>query len=182
MIKINLLPHLKAKRAKRQTVVQYQMMLLVGLLVVIVGGLGYFWFYLDNRVEALQGQQMALNNRLNALKAKVQEVENFERDKKSFEEKIEIIRQLKVNQGGPVQLLDQVSRSLPTRVWLVKMSQRGNQLAIEGKALTNSVLVDFIDQLKQSNLFSDVQLLESRQIQEKDVPVYNFRLNCLIKL
>ena len=182
MIKVNLLPHLKAKKAKQQMLMQYQLLLFSGFFAVLLGGLAFFWFHLDQKVQNLEGQKVALEGELNVLKQVVMEVEGFERDKRTFEEKINIIRQLRLNQSGPVRLLDQVSRSLPMSVWLINLSQKGNQVAVEGKALTNPVLVDFINQLKQSDLFSDVLLLESRQGRENDVPIYNFKLSCKMKI
>jgi type IV pilus assembly protein PilN len=81
-----------------------------------------------------------------------------------------------------VYLLDQVSRNLPSRVWLIALTQQGKNVGIEGKAMTNSELVDFIDNLKRSKFFSDIQLLESRQTVDGNVPIYNFKLNCTMAI
>ena len=180
MIKINLLPQLRAKKVKKQIEIQYQQWLFSTLLVVLILVLGYFWFYLNERIQSLENEKISMTQSLNVLKEKVKEVESFESDKKIFEAKIKIIQQLKLNQGGPVHLLDQVSRNLPARVWLIGLAQQGNAVTIEGKAMSNSELVDFIDNLKRSKYFSDIQLLESRQGIESNVPIYNFKLNCMM--
>ena len=182
MIKINLLSQLKAKKIKKQAEVQYQLWLFGGFLLVLIMVLGYFWYYLDDRLQTLQGEKVAMEKQLAVLRQKVKEVENFEKDKKIYEEKINVIQQLKLNQAGPVHLLDQVSRSLPSRVWLIGLTQQGKSVAIEGKAMTNSELVDFIDSLKRSKFFSDIQLLESRQTTDGNVPIYNFKINCIMAI
>ena len=182
MIKINLLPQLRAKRVKKQVEIQYQLWFFSTTLVVLVLVLGYFWFYLINRIQNLQNEKTAMTQSLVVLRQKVNEVEGVEKDKKLFEEKIKIVQQLKLNQSGPVHLLDQVSRSLPARVWLVGLAQQGNSVTIEGKAITNSELVDFIDNLKRSKYFSEIQILESRQGIESNVPIYNFKLNCTMAI
>ncbi len=182
MIKINLLSQLRAKKVKKQAEVQYQLWLFGGFLAVLILVLGYFWFYLNDRIDNLQGEKVALERNLTILKQKVKEVENFEKDKKIFEEKIKVIQQLKLNQSGPVHLLDEVSRNLPSRVWLIGLTQRGKNVGIEGKAMTNSELVDFIDNLKRSKFFLDIQILESRQAVEGNVPIYNFKLNCIMAI
>jgi len=182
MIKINLLSQLRAKKVKKQVEVQYQLWLFGGFLLVLIMVLGYFWFYLNDRLHTLQGEKVSLEQNLAVLKQKVKEVESYEKDKKIFEEKIRVIQQLKLNQGGPVHLLDQLSRNLPPRVWLMGLTQQGKNVAIEGKAMTNSELVDFIDNLKRSKFFSDIQLLESRQAVEGNVPIYNFKLNCTMAI
>jgi len=182
MIKINLLPQLRAKKVRKQIEIQYQLWFFSTLLVVLILVLGYFWFYLNDRIQNLQNERIAMTQSLGALKEKVKEVEGFEKDKKSFEEKIKIIQQLKLNQSGPVHLLDQVSRNLPPRVWLIGLAQQGNGVTIEGRAMTNSELVDFIDNLKRSKYFSEIQILESRQGVEGNVPIYNFKLNCTLAI
>jgi len=62
-----------------------------------------------------------LEIRLKEIKEKVKEVENYERDKKTYEEKIAIIQNLKKSQRGPVHVIDEISRMLPDRVWLVSL-------------------------------------------------------------
>jgi type IV pilus assembly protein PilN len=182
MIKINLLSQLRAKKVKKQAEVQYQLWLFGGFLAVLILVLGYFWFYLNDRIDTLQGEKVAMEKNLAILKQKVKEVENFEKDKKIFEDKIKVIQQLKLNQSGPVHLLDQVSRNLPSRVWLIGLTQKEKTVGIEGKAMTNSELVDFIDNLKRSKFFSDIQIVESRQTVEGNVPIYSFKLNCTMAI
>jgi type IV pilus assembly protein PilN len=177
MIKINLLSQLRAKKVKKQAEIQYQLWLFGGFLVLAVVVLGYLWFYLNDRITNLQTERIAMDQTLNQLKVKVKEVENFEKDKKNFEEKINVIQQLKFNQSGPVHLLDEVSRNLPARVWLVALTQNNRNVSIEGKAITNSEIVDFIDNLKKTQFFSNIELLESRQATEGNVPIYNFKLS-----
>lgn len=182
MIKVNLLSQLRGKKVRKKMEVQSQLWLFCGLLVVLILVLGYFWFYLNDRIDSLQRERMTMTQNLGAMKEKVREVESFEKDKKSFGEKIKIIQQLKLNQSGPVLLLDQVSRSLPARVWLIGLTQEGKTVTITGKAITNSELVDFIDNMKRSKFFSDIELLESRQGIEGNIPIYNFKLNCTMTL
>ncbi|MFQ5543727.1 MAG: PilN domain-containing protein, partial [Nitrospiria bacterium] len=89
---------------------------------------------------------------------------------------IQIIRQLRKNQSIPVYLLDEISKRLPERVWLINLTERSGIVDLSGKATTNSEIVDFINNLKEASLFKDVQILESRQKQEGNVTIYSFRL------
>ncbi len=182
MIKINLLSQVRAKKIKKRAEIQYQLWLFGGSLVILVVCLGYGWFYLNDRVKTLEAEKQEKDQRLAVLREKVKEVENIERDKRNFEEKIRIIKQLKANQSGPVHLLDQISRNKPDRIWLVSMSQKGKSVTIGGKALTNSELVDFIDALKTSGFFSNIELHESRQEVQDGVPIFNFSLTCTMKI
>lgn len=176
MIKINLLPSQKAKKGKKKLEIQSQLILASIVLSVLFLVLGYIWILLNEKVDNLTADKTKLTTELGLLKAKVKEVENYERDKKAVEEKIKIIEQLRKNQSVPVLLLDQISRSLPEKVWLVNVNEQNGVIDLEGKATTNSEIVDFINNLKKSSLFKDVQILESRQNMEGTISIYTFKL------
>ena len=71
MIKINLLSQLRAKTVKKQIEIQYQLWFFSTLLVVLILVLGYFWFYLNDRIQNLQNERIAMTQSLGALKEKV---------------------------------------------------------------------------------------------------------------
>lgn len=176
MIKINLLPSQKAKKGKKKLEIQSQLILASIVLSVLFLVLGYIWILLNEKVDGLTADKTKLTTELGVLKAKVKEVENYERDKKAVEEKIQVIEKLRKNQSVPVLLLDQISRSLPEKVWLVSVVEQNGVIDLEGKATTNSEIVDFINNLKKSSLFKDVQILESRQNPEGTISIYTFKL------
>ena len=184
MIRINLLPTGKGKRVKKRTELQTQLMLAgisVGFALILCG---YFWWQLNHQITVLKNERAKATKERDDLKEKVKEVENFEQNKKVLEEKNRIIAQLKKNQSGPVHLLDELSRNLPDRVWLVAMNEQGGKIDLEGRAISNSDIVDFINNLKRSPFFKDVQIVESRQATdgEKKVSIYNFKLTGTIVL
>lgn len=176
MIKINLLSSQKSKKTRKKIEIQSQLILASVALSVVFLIWGYVWILLNEKVDHLQSDKAKLNAELSVLKVKVKEVENYERDKKVVEEKIKIIEQLRKNQSVPVLLLDEVSRSLPERVWLVGLTEQSGTVDLDGKATTNSEIVDFINNLKKSSLFKNIQILESRQSAEGSISVYSFKL------
>ncbi len=182
MIRINLFPHLKARKARGRSQFQFQLFAVVaavvGALLLDVG----IAVYLQGRIISLKNEKTRLQAELDALKLQVKEVENFERDNRILEEKKRVIEGLKRSQTGPVHLLDEVSRRLPDRVWLQSLVQRPGGLDLEGKAVTNSDVVQFIDNLKASGFFPSIQLVESRQQEEKTRSVYQFKLACTVTL
>lgn len=183
MIKINLLPVPKARKVKKAAEVQYELVL--GGIVIggVVAVCIYFWFLLDSKISRLQQDRSRATAELTVLKEKVKEVDNYENNKKILEEKNRIIEQLKKNQTIPVRLLDEVSRSLePLKIWLVSMAAQESKIDIDGRAITNSDIVELINLLRNTKMFSDIQLIESRQAVELNIPVYNFKLRCTMVL
>jgi type IV pilus assembly protein PilN len=177
MIRINLLPTKKTRKPMTlQLGVRSNFLLGLGVIiaVLLLEGLTYYW--LDSSIRNLESQKLTAERELVVLKKKVQEVENYEKDKKTFEDRIEIIQKLKKNQRGPVKILDQVSHELPEGVWLTNLSQAGQNISLDGIATTNESLVRYVNNLKRTRLFTDVQLIESRQATEGNIPVYKFQM------
>jgi type IV pilus assembly protein PilN len=183
VIKINLLP---VRRAVKKTKVPvdeavFQLGVGLGIVLVFMGACGYRWQMLLDEV-ALQTQlQESKTKELEALKKKVQEVEDYEKNKQLLEDKNRIIEQLRKNQGGPVRLLDHLSQSLdPLKIWLTNV-EGDKEVTLSGKALTNDDIVEFIRNLQQSGYFVGVLLEESRQTPEEGLIIYSFRLKMVVK-
>ncbi len=183
MIKINLLPIKRAGKKTKAPADEALMQLGIGLGVVLIflGACGYRWQSNMDDI-ALQTQlKESKTKEVEALKKKVQEVEDYEKKKLALENQVRIIEQLRKNQGGPVRLLDYLSQSLdPVKVWLSSV-EGDAQVAVTGKALTNDDIVEFIKNLQQSKYFSSVTLQESVQALDEGVPVYSFKLTMTVK-
>ncbi len=183
MIKINLLPVKRAaKKAKAPAdEAVFQLGVGLGIVLVFVGACGYRWQMLVDEVAQQTQFKENKTKELEALKKKVQEVEDYEKNKRMLEDKNRVIEQLRKNQGGPVRLLDYLSQSLdPLKVWLTSV-EGDKQVTLSGKALTNDDIVEFIRSLQQSGYFTDVMLEESRQTAEEGLTVYSFRLKMSVK-
>ncbi len=176
MMRINLLPHEKPKKNKIWKEIQSQLVATFSALFIFVLVLGYVTTLLNKRIETLALDEARLVKELEGLKAKLKEVEDHERDKKTVEEKIKLITKLRKNQSAPVYLLDEITRSLPERVWLIHLSEQSGVIGLEGKAASTGEIVDFINNLKKSPLFNNVRILESRQNLEGKGSTYSFRL------
>ncbi len=183
MIKINLLPVKRAAKKAKVPVdtAMFQLVVGLGVVLVFVGACGYRWQMLVDEVALKTQIKESKTKELEALKKKVQEVEDYEKNKRLLEDKNRIIEQLRKNQGGPVRLLDYLSQSLdPLKIWLTSVDGDA-QVAINGKALTNDDIVQFIRNLQQSGYFTDVMLEESRQAPEEGLIIYQFRLKMSVK-
>lgn len=191
MIKINLLPEKEKKKARvaipkivipKITIpgVPTLPMSVVSFITLIV--LGFLWVSIENKISVRNAEKKTKEKTLSELKAKVKEVEYYERDNKNFEEKTNIIEQLRKAQSGPVRLLDEISTGIPERVWLSSLNESGGTVNIEGLAFSNSDIVLFVNNLKDSRYLTDVFLIESRQTSQEKLSVYQFRMICKVKV
>ena len=183
MIKINLLPVKRAaKKAKAPAdKALFQLGIGLGIVLVFVGACGYRWQMLVGEKAQQTQLKESKTKELEALKKKVQEVEEYEKNKRLLEDKIRIIEQLRKDQGGPVRLLDYLSQSLdPVKVWLTSV-EGDREVTLSGKGLTNDDIVEFTRNLQQSGYFAGVMLEESRQMTDEGITIYSFKLRMSVK-
>jgi type IV pilus assembly protein PilN len=90
------------------------------------------------------------------------QVQKFETRKAQLQQRVTLIEQLRKGQSGPVHLLDEISKSLPDRLWLITMSQRATDFTIEGQTTSLTSLSDFVSNLEASRWFKrPVEIIDS---------------------
>jgi type IV pilus assembly protein PilN len=173
MIRINLLPVKRKRKAKPlPTLVVTAVLLAVFFGAVLV----YCYFYFNSRLEATAAQFETNKQRVTELKKTIREVEDYEKLNKTFADRNALIEQLRKNQNIPVMILDEMSKSLPNGLWLQSMTVGSDVVSIEGYAFSNSDVVSYVDNLKNSKRFSEVYLQETKQAEVEKIPVYQFKL------
>jgi type IV pilus assembly protein PilN len=178
MIKVNLIP---ARRKRKPKPVPAFVIASVLLLVfALVGFLSYSYF-LDSKIQDLQAQKAANARKLAELNEKIKEVKGFEALNRKFQQRKEIIERLTKNQSVPVKILDEMNKRLTDGIWLRSMSISGDRISVDGFGFTNSDIVSYVQNLKDSKLFQDVVLLETRRTGDKNVELYSFKLDMQVK-
>lgn len=182
MIRINLLPGPKGKKAKPQYDVRAQALLGVGAILIVLAGCLWYSASLDSEIEARQEEKRDKEKQVAQLKEQVKQVQDFEQRKKLLEDKNRIIDQLEKARLGPVKILDHVSQSLePLKVWLTRLGVSSDAVELEGKALTNDDVVEFVNNLRRTDYFSSISLQESKAAVENKINVFQFRLAFRLK-
>lgn len=146
--------------------------------VVLVAGVGLAGYrHLD-----LQSQQTYADLQLQQakaeelrLKAVTEELTRFEAQTALLQQRVALIEQLRKGQRSPVTLLDQLSKGLPDRLWLIEMKQTGADVTIEGRTTTLTALSDLIGNLEASGAFKKpVEIVNSEVENNKDGDLVKF--------
>jgi type IV pilus assembly protein PilN len=168
MIKINLLPGSRAQTGPKQLDVRLEAGAAVILVALTVVACLYYSGILDAEIEAKQQEKQDKEKHLAVLKEKIKKVEDFD--------------QLEKSRGGPVRVMDFVSQSLdPLKLWLVSMSVKGNEVELDGRALTNDDVVEFVNNLRRTEFFGAIRLAETRSSAEGKTNVFHFKLHLTLK-
>jgi type IV pilus assembly protein PilN len=81
------------------------------------------------------------------------QVQQFEQRKAQLQQRVVLIEQLRKGQTGPVHMLDQLSRALPSMLWLTSLKQTGTDVIVDGKCTTLTGLSEFVSNLEASGYF-----------------------------
>lgn len=144
MIRINLLP---TRAVKKQEAGRQQLILFA--LVLIGAGIGNYYWYADRDAanQQLTSQIAVINEEIRKLDQIIGEVKNIAKEKQELEDKLKVLDTLKKNRTGPVKMLDALATSIPKNVWLVKLDENGQTMTIDGSALSNEDLAEFMKAL-----------------------------------
>ncbi|MCP9454516.1 MAG: PilN domain-containing protein [Nitrospira sp.] len=183
MITINLLASGPRRfKAKPKYDIRAQILLSVGVVLIALAGCWWYATALEREIEALTEEKQNKEKQVAQLKEQVKQVQDFEQKKKLLEEKNRVIDQLEQTRGGPVKVLDYVSRSVdPLNIWLTRLGISTDTVELEGKALTNDDVVAFANNLKGTDYFTAITLQESKAATENKVNLYQFRLTVRLK-
>ena len=174
MIKINLLP--KERRRRAISVGRPVVYVVVGC-ALAVGGMAVGWWWLEGQVQHLQQDIGQKRVELERYRNEIKKVEQFLSEKKRLEERLRVVAKLAADQGGPVRLLDQLSRALPDEVWLTSMNKSKDKLVLQGYAFSNPGIANFMTELqKLKPTILNVELTFSEKATVERVPVERFEI------
>jgi Tfp pilus assembly protein PilN len=183
MIRINLLGVSKSKRAKRPSFtvsggVNTSLIALIVVVAVVAGNYLYLT-YLQKQGEQLQ-KDLDVAKRENAhladIKARYQE---RERQFQIYDRRVKVIHQLQEAQSGPFDLLNTVASTVNSTdaVWLSQMNEEGNNINLQGTAVSANAVANLITNLKKTDYFKTVEIKETFQDEKiTDLQAFTFTL------
>jgi type IV pilus assembly protein PilN len=165
MIRVNLLAGERAHSRTRFAItpahrVTVGASLILVATVVVVGWWGW----------SLRQQSLALDSELARLEAKsrqvrsvLEQVRKFESQKALLQQRVTLIEQLRKGQSAPVHLLEEISKSLPERLWLRDLTQTGADFTISGMTDSLTAVSDFVANLEDTRWFlRPVEIVDSQ--------------------
>ena len=167
MIRINLLSVERA-RAKKGLGFDLGQKLIVACSLILVAAaifVGWRYWTLDKESKRLSAEIASAESEAARLKSIIAEVQQFEQRSAQLRQRVSLIEQLRRDQTGPVHMLDQISRALPTMLWLtgVRQGADSNEVLIDGRCTTLTGLSDFVVNLEQSGYFRrSVEIVNSQ--------------------
>jgi len=171
MIRINLLAVEREPRRRRGGVAISlgQRVTIVCSLILLATGVGVAWWYwsLGQRSAQLDRDIVAAEQESARLRSVLTQVQHFETQRTQLQQRVALIEELRKGQTGPVHLLDEVSRALPDRLWLVELTEKASVLTIDGRTTSLTALSDFVAALEASGYFKRPVEIQNSQVESQ---------------
>jgi type IV pilus assembly protein PilN len=181
MIKINLLAEGKRPAAVRKVKPSqllegkdFGLWLLAAGLVLGLAAVGLLWYMRHNTIAEKDQEIVEAEKEVEELSSVIKEVDDYKSKKGELERKIKVINDLKLNQRGPVKVMDNISRSLPELLWLDHLTMSASTIEIDGRAFNTNAVANFIENLDKVPEFGEPTLKDT---QEQTGGVYKFVIN-----
>lgn len=179
MIRINLLPF-RAARKKENIRRQVSIFFLSLFLVVIV--LVYYHISLGSKISSLKAKIETTKKEVAKYEKINKEIALLKNKLGILKKKTSVIESLEKNRFEPVRLLDTMSlKVIAKRMWFKSFKSIDKTVEIEGLALDNKTVADFMTRLQGSGLFSAVRLKTIKKIKVKDSDLKSFQISCTRK-
>ena len=194
MIRINLLPY---RAAQKKENIRRQISIFVLAVIMLVGILLYYNMTLNNNIDALNAQIKNKKSMLAQVEKQAKKVDEIKKAFETLKQKTSVIKNLEANRKISVQLLDNMttlvaekvsvsqteassdSDSKPVkRLWFTNFQENGNNINIQGIALDNKTIADFMTRLEGSALFTNVNLKAIKQQKINELNLKNFEIIC----
>jgi len=194
MIRINLLPY---RAAQKKENIRRQISIFVLAVIMVVGTLVYYNINLNNDIDALNTQIKNTKSMLARLEKQAKKVDEIKKAFNTLKQKTDVIKNLETNRKIVVQLLDNMttlvaeevsasqsetsadSDSKPVkRLWFTNFQENSDKIILQGIALDNKTIADFMSRLEASNLFMNVNLKTIKQQKVNELNLKNFEIIC----
>jgi type IV pilus assembly protein PilN len=165
MIRVNLLAVERTRTKKRFAITAAQKVTAGASLILVATIVAVGWW-----AWSLRQQSLALDEELaraevetRQVRSVLEQVRQFESQKALLQQRVTLIEQLRKGQSAPVHLLDQISKSMPERLWLRDLTQSGAEFTISGMTDSLTAVSDFVGNLEDTRWFlRPVEIVDSQ--------------------
>jgi len=149
MIRINLQPAYRSLR--RQSNIYSQLFLFILIFICAGGGVYYYDMMISTEITTLEEDNDQTRLEIQKFKRQSQEVDRLQRDLAMLKKKLTIIESLALNRRDALGLMDMLIRSIiQKRMWYSALQSSKSELSIQGIALDDKTVSDFMKRLEES--------------------------------
>jgi type IV pilus assembly protein PilN len=179
MIRINLLPFRAAR--KKENVRRQLTVFCLSMALLVVAVFAVQW-WLTNRVSSLDKKLKQTQTELDKYNQINQEIAEIKKKLENLNKKMTVMADLERNRHEPTRLMDAMTQVVvPKRMWFTKLEEKDKTVNMDGIALDNKTVADFMVRLEKCGLFSTVSLRTLKQTVVQNSNLKSFAILCVKK-
>jgi type IV pilus assembly protein PilN len=175
MIKINLL---LAKKDMKKVGMRREIVVFIVSVVFLFVILILVQWKMDNAKEDILVEISKKETEIGQNKSLTAELNKAKESNKTLDEKLTVINSLRKEKASPARILDELSIDKPEKIQFESLKKDGSRLGIEGIALDDETVANFMENLRKSKLFKNVDLVVSEQVEQSKIKLKKFILTC----
>lgn len=168
MANINLLPWRAEQRERRNREFVLQMVI-VGLLSMLTAFLA--WTFFNSQLENQREANDIVKQANTALDRNLTEIEELEKTREDIVSRMEVIQSLQGTRPVPVHLFDALVRTLPSNLFLTKISMQDKVLTLVGRADNPNTVSDLLRNLDNTRWLEDSAVKKISNVAPPVAPV-----------
>lgn len=180
MILINLLPVRRLKkRAKTRTEVFVVGAAFVVLCTVLLGAT----LLMSMNVKQTINEVARLEAKKKSYDSTLKEIKRLEKQKEQLFVKIEAIKKLKSQSQVSVHLLDEIAKVTPANsLWLNSLKQTGATISLDGVALDNTTVAEYMKKIEASPFLQAPVLVNSSRkvVASRNLQAFTMRMGVVV--
>jgi type IV pilus assembly protein PilN len=177
MIKINLL---RSRKERKKEGMRKEMVILIPSVVFLLALLILVQWRMGREKDNIIAEISKTQKEIAYYKSLITEVNKAKETQKIIQDKLNVINSLRKEKSGPAKVLDELSINKPEKIQLESLKKEGSKLGIEGIALDDETVAHFMENLRNSKFFKNVDLIVTEQVEQSKFKFKKFILSCEI--
>jgi type IV pilus assembly protein PilN len=152
---INLLPWREAaEKAKQRKFITLLITVAFSAFLIVF----LFSQFYQLRIEGQTARNQYLTTEIAILDNRIAKIKTLKEKKRELENRTMVIEELQRSRNVGTQVLNELTKVIPSGIYLVKMEKQGDSIQLVGKSESNNHLANMIRNIEASVLFADVSL------------------------
>jgi type IV pilus assembly protein PilN len=179
MIKINLL---LTRKEKKKIGIRKEIIVFILSVVFLCAIFILHQWKMGRDKEEILSEISKIKKEIDHYKTQIAEINQGKEKQKILQERLKLIDSYRKEKSISARVLDEICISKPEKLQLESLKKEGSKLGIQGIALDDETVANFMTNLRKSKIFKSVDLVVSEQIEQSTMKVKKFVLSCEILL
>lgn len=194
MIKINLIPFREIEKKEN---IRRQVTIAILSVLLVMAAMAYYYIHLNNRIDKMEAKKDDTKNKLTVAEKKAKEVDQIRQELIKLNNKIKVIKDIEANRKASIKLLDHMTTMVDEqasvvesgaspdetgkpvkRLWFTSFQANGPNININGVALDNKTVADFMTRLEASKIYKNVNLNTLKKQKISNLNLKSFVITC----